>query len=72
LGERWRRPGERVAAGRADGFAVEAYDMPRLIRLIPLAAFACGNCHRLVETTPQRRPHRVPRRLDRTIGLMAF
>jgi hypothetical protein len=40
--------------------------------LITFAAFACGICHHLVETTPQRRPHGALRRLKRTISLMAF
>ena len=44
--------------------------MPR--GLLLLAAFTCGNCHRLVETTPQGRPHRLPRRLDWTVGSMTF
>jgi len=37
-----------------------------------MAALACGNCHHLVETTPQRRPHRALRGLDRTVRLMPF
>jgi hypothetical protein len=40
--------------------------------LVALPGFACGDCRRLVETTPQRRLHRAPRRLDRTVGLMIF
>jgi hypothetical protein len=35
-----------------------------------LAALACGNCHHLVETTPQRRSHPAARRIDRTVCLL--
>jgi hypothetical protein len=37
-----------------------------------LVELACGNCNRLVETPPQRRPHRAARRFDRIVALMTF
>jgi hypothetical protein len=73
---RWR--GECAAARRVNGFAVEVNRVVSLGRLgclvpsVASAALACGNCHRLIETTPQRRPHRAPRGLDRTVRLMTF
>src|SRR5262249_47582008 len=61
--------GKHAAARRANGFAIETDPVDGLL---PLVELACGNGNRLVETRPQRRPHRAARRFDRIVALMTF